>query len=322
MEQGVPLKKQVAGRFRGALIGVGIGNALAFPHAKNSRSYMQAMGDAIVKKYEAHRSGYFPKGQYSEETQLLLLACESYAEQGALDLDDVSLRIADLWRDNAVVGRSEALTAAARALVRHDDPPRDDIESGEGLTLAIAAGLWNHDEPERLVEETTALVGSVRSRPSVLAAACAIASATAFCLTHREVLLGELVDQVAAAAEAHDAEFADQLRELPRSLATPEPEALRRIHEWSARGPGSAAEDTLLVLYSFLRTPEDFSSVVRHVLRFGDRASLRGALAGGLSGAFVSASRLPADLVEGLLHVSHLKDLSGALYEAKSRSFG
>lgn len=319
MEQSVPLKKLVAGRFRGAVLGVGIGNALAFPHLKNSRSFIRAIGDKISTRYEKHRSGYFPMGQYSEETQLLLAACESYAEQGRLDLDDIAARLAVLWRENGVIGRSEVLTEAAKSLVRHERPPASQADTGEGLSLAIAAGLWNHDEPDRLPVESSGLVGVVRRRPAVLAAANAVAATTAFCLTHREMLLGDLVDATADAAEIHHRALAKELRDLPRYLATPEPEALKRIHD-ASQSVGDVGEDLLLVLYYFLRAPEDFVGVLRGVLRTGKRGTLRASLAGGLSGAFLSASRLPPDLVHGVVDSDYLSDSAEGFYAAKASS--
>ena len=99
------LRSRLKPRFRGTVLGAAVGDALGFPFEGASRSFVVAIGSEVITQYEKHRSGYFPEGQYSDDTQLSLATIEGIVEAGGVDGETLSSHYAVLWRENLIIGR-------------------------------------------------------------------------------------------------------------------------------------------------------------------------------------------------------------------------
>jgi ADP-ribosyl-[dinitrogen reductase] hydrolase len=96
----------------------------------------------------------YPKGQYTDDTQLSVATVESLVASGDLSLPHLARSIARLWKRQAVVGPGGACTHAAQTFLRTGDWTTCGAavgQAGNGTAMRTAVlGLFFLEEPERL----------------------------------------------------------------------------------------------------------------------------------------------------------------------------
>lgn len=326
MNERPSLKALLKPRFRGALLGGAIGDALGFPYEGSSRSYMQALGDKLVEGYEKHRSGYFPAGQFSDDTQMTLATVEAIVAAEDVDGAAIAAAFVPLWRENRVVGREDDCTEAIQRLM---DGTRDWSTAGEGgdgngaAMRAAPIGLWDYDRQDLIVNHVRICGGITHKHSRALAGAAAVAAAVAYNVTHREIILGDFLDAVGAAAGAFDDEFARCIQDVPRLLSIDRGQARDQISVMGREDdppdvregiPATPIPTVLMAITSFLRSPSDYLPTVHRCLLAGGDADTCASIAGSLSGAMIGAEGLPEHLVEELPGRDGIIRLADALH--------
>ena len=324
------LKLQLPGRFRGALLGAGVGNALGFPHEGSSRTFLVALGEEVIASFEKHRSGYHPPGQYSLDMQLLLGTVRALAAAGDLEPQKVVDQWLPLWRENRVLRRPPELEGPMRALMsRPTEWQNSANEPGkcgkDTLLCAVVSGLWNYNESDRLIEQALEIASITHEDPVVQGAHCALAAAVAYNLTHQDLILGEFLDVVAGAAEGVDVGLAEKIRGLPLLLTLNEDEAFERLialdgnsGSLSAVGVPSLVVPALLSsFYYFLRSPGNVMETLRGCLLVGGTVDTVAAIGGALGGALCGDESLSMHLVNGLLDGEVISRMGDRLYRLK-----
>ena len=310
------------------MLGAAVGDALGFPFEGASRSFVMAIGSDVITQYERHRSGYFPEGQYSDDTQLSLATIEGIVEAGGVDGATLASRYAALWRENVIIGRSEPCTEAVNRLL--DGMSWTESGLGRGRTdngaamRAAPIGLWDYDQPARLLEDIDVASRITHRDVRAIAGAAVVAAAVAYNLTHREVILGEFIDSVAATAAHFDPEFGRTLQNLPHYLSMGGDQALEVFAELAGENPltsdgvGPDVTPTVLVaLYYFLRSPASYLETVRNCLLAGGDVDTTAAIAGALSGSFNGLDAIPKSLQEGVLHRERMLRQADRLHAMK-----
>ncbi|MEM7264296.1 MAG: ADP-ribosylglycohydrolase family protein, partial [Planctomycetota bacterium] len=267
------------------------------------------------------------------ETQLLLAAVDQLIEGPGFDAEALARGVADLWRENRIIGRDPQTHRAIERLIGGADR----TESGGGeeslgngpLSRAIAYGLWFHDRPDQLVEATLESTRITHRDPVPGACSVAVAAAVAYCVTHREIVLGEFLDAMETATRSIDDSVADQVAGLPHLIARPEPSVLHELTELGhddtriPEGISSDARSTLLVsLYYFLRAPSDFTSTLQGCLLAGGDVDSTACVAGALAGAFNGEVGLDRGLVDRLVESDQITRLGKSLYVTRANSRG
>lgn len=325
------LKSLLRTRFHGTLLGGAIGDALGFPFEGSSRPFMMALGSDVMDSFEKHRSGYFPAGQFSDDTQMTLATIESILECRSVDGANLARHFVPLWRENTIIGRDETSSAAIHRLIDgvatwQASGEEVGVDSNAAATRAAPLGLWNYDRPDQLLEDVETASRITHQDPQATAAAAAVAAAVAYNVTHREVILGEFLDSVCEATAHFDEELARHIADLPRSLAMREAETLEQLSragaEHEPRGPQEgvpplAMPTVLVALFYFLRSPNDYSRTVRNALFSGGDVDTVASIAGALSGALLGAEALPKHLVDCVLHHDQIISLGDRFYGLK-----
>ncbi len=336
MKNSATLKEQLAGRFRGSIQGAAIGNALGFPHAGSSRTFMRALGAEVVDGFVRHRSGYFPEGQHGASVQLLASAAEAIVESGQISASAIIEHWVPLWRENRIVERLSDVDIAMSRWLRNGVSARGCAcgpgEEGSGAMLcSILVGLWDHDEPDRLLEDCEIMTGVTHEDTTVRAVSAALATIIAHNLTHHSVVLAEIIDEAAHAAGRIDQSVPSRIQEIPMLLATPERDAFEQLAD-SADGASDVGHSGvnnaalpifLVALHCWLRNPKEPMAVIQSCLQTGGCIDMTAAVGGALVGSSVGEGQFPARLLSGLVEGKEITVTANMLYERqRTRSRG
>ncbi|MEE8143018.1 MAG: ADP-ribosylglycohydrolase family protein [Planctomycetota bacterium] len=327
------LKSLLKTRFRGTLMGGAIGDALGFPFEGSSRSFMVAVGDEVTQRYEKHRSGYFPRGQYSDDTQMTLATVEAIVEAGGIEGESIAASFIPLWRENRIVGRGNACTEAVQRLMDGVADWRtsgaEEGRAGNGAAMRIAPlGLWDYDQQERLGGHVELVSRITHNDARAVAGAAAVAAAVAYNVTHREVILGDFLDFVSGVAQPFHEQMAKVIQDLPRLLSIPDQRALEMISTFGFPGAYRESHDgitpfvvstVMLALYYFLRSPTNYEMTVRNCLLAGGDVDTTAGIAGSISGALNGIDALPKKLVEGMQSRDRILELADRFYNRKEQ---
>lgn len=330
MSQRLSLKLQLPGKFRAALLGAGVGNALGFPYGGSSRTFLVALGGEVVESFAKHRSGYHPTGQYSLDMQLLLGTLRALVSVGGIEGQKVVDEWLPLWRENRVLRRPPELESRMRVLMSKPNSWQNNANEpgvcgNDTILCAVASGLWNYDQPDRLVDQALEIASITHEDPSVRSAHCALAAAIAYNLTHQDLILGEFIDCVAGTAGEIDSALGEQIRSLPLLLTLNEDEAFDRLlslsgglaSQPSVGIPALATPSLLSSFYYFLRSPGDVMETLHGCLLVGGAVETVASIGGALGGALQGDEGLSTSLVNGLLDGEMISRTGDRIYRLK-----
>ncbi len=328
MKSSTTLKDQLPARFRGTMLGAAIGSALGFPHSGSSRTFMRALGSEVIEGYVRHRNGYFPVGQHGAGVQLMTLAAEAIATVGSVQPQSIVDHWIPLWRENRIIERLPDVDVAMSRWLRRGRDARGcacgpgEVGSGS-LVTSVLIGLWDHDDPTSLVDDCERLIGVTHEDQEVRAVSSALASVISHNLTHKDVVLGDVIDGATAAAARIDMAVADRIQEIPMLLASSELVAFDQLassSDESSNADHSGIENRalpifLVALHSWLRNPVEPMLVIGSCLSAGGAVEMTAAVGGALAGSCSGEHRFPAVLKEGLLEGEEISAAADLLYQ-------
>jgi ADP-ribosyl-[dinitrogen reductase] hydrolase len=311
-------------RFLGCLLGCAVGDALGAPfegyweHQLPGRKALLA-GFAEVEGY--------PRGQYTDDTQLTLATVESIVRRRDLSPADIARSIASLWKNDSVVGPGGSCTFAAKAFLRTRDwttcgAPVGQAGNGTAMRTAVL-GLWFLRDPERLPAAVADVSRITHQDPRSVAGGIAIARAAQLLANDDVVDEGSFCDSIAEAIRPYEATFADLIQSLPARLGEVRETALHAI-AWA----GSAKQEfsrpiitpfvvptVLAALWVVLQHQTSWSGAVSGAIHLGGDVDTLGAIVGALSGVRLGAPAIPDHLASGVLEAERIKILASRYYE-------
>jgi ADP-ribosylglycohydrolase len=305
-------------RFVGCILGQAVGDALGFPVEGYGPGRTSAAVTPFPDHFTPHPYGLFPRGQYTDDTQMMRAILASLVEEGRVDPKDIAARFVPLWGDGEIVGRGRATTEAIQRLMagvpwRESGTPAPRAGNGSAMRTA-PLGLWLYDDPAALAQAAADVSRITHADPRCLAGAVAISAAVAYVVSHDAIEGDPFIAFVASLARPYHAEFAALIEHLPRWLEGDEPTAMREIRraglppgeEPTWPGVSAFVVPTVLVcLYAFVRTPADYREAVRFVIAQGGDVDTTGAITGAISGAFNGFEALPDSLARAVTDQGH-----------------
>lgn len=298
-------------RYRGALIGLAIGDAMGRPVAGAEPSEINRRF-GTVKGYITKpipRWG-LPAGQIGDETQLALVTAAAVAATGRLDPAELSHRLM-AWLP---VARSpEADTRQAVRHLRNGQPWLHSGIDSPGSTPAVRSvvvGLLHPADLDALRQAAALATVPTHADPTAVAGAVAMAAAVAH-LVRLDVGgfgPGDMVKTITQALDAVNdpAVRADSARVIDRVHL-----GLERAGLDAAPRPelGGSILDTLpAALWSFAVHAEDPIQAIQAAVNRGGPSDTVAALTGALVGAYHGAEALPPAWVD---HLEYLDGLAG-----------
>ena len=286
-------------RYRGLLLGLALGDALAAPLQHRRPGTFTAVADLLGGgPYD------LPRGAWTDDTALALVTAESLLECRGFEAKDLVERAQRWQRDGylSATGQCLGISAATAKALAHaqwsgnpyagsHDPARADKEP---LVRAGVVAAWGAPDPEQAIQ-----LAAEAARPTHQAAVTLDA-----CRYFAALIVGAL--QGASRAELLAPDYTPvpglwQRQPLKPEVAAAAAGRWRELGEGEA-GPvadGSAADSLNLTLWALARGRSYRDTVLAAVNR-GLDADTHGALAGQLAGALYGAPALPAAWVSGL----------------------
>ncbi|MDY7232359.1 ADP-ribosylglycohydrolase family protein [Hyalangium rubrum] len=315
-------------RFHAAFLGLAIGDALGFPLRGIPPASLTRLTH-LADDFAPRPRGKFAKGQFSDDTQLLLAASESVIREGKVDGRSAAAHFAWLWQEGVILqpprGLSEALQRLAGGKPWMSAGAPLGLKCPSVLSRAMVVGLFENGSA-RLPHDAGVLAIITHKDPVCAAAAAAFAQAVALGMEEEPLTSADFCERLALAAAVHDKGLAEELRHLPRLLTWDKGralDALRKIGVPRAelQGvdglPAHVVPVLLTSLYAVLKVPHDFREALALVLRCGGEVDVAAAVTGGLLGAHLGTRALPPRLRKQVLYLENLVDTADRLFQAR-----
>jgi ADP-ribosyl-[dinitrogen reductase] hydrolase len=289
-------------RYRGLVLGLVLGDALAAPAQHRRPGTFTPLGDLLGGgPYE------LPRGAWSDDATVALLLAESLSERDGFEPQDFIGRLVRWQREGyrSATGQCVGISAAtARAIAQAQwsgkpfagshDPLKADKEPLPRAAIAAAFAL---SDPAAAIELAAEVARPTHQAPLALDACRYVAALAVGALqgASREQLTRPMFAPVAGLW---------QRRPLRREIAEV------AAGSWRAPGfapvaDGSAAEALALALWALARGTQ-YRDTVLGAVNLGLDADVNGALVGSLAGALYGAGGLPPQWKGALTHARQL----------------
>jgi ADP-ribosylglycohydrolase len=306
-------------RALGCVLGGAVGDALGAPF-EGLWSRCVPAAPALLAGFAEYEG--FPRGQYTDDTQLTVATLRSVVRLGRLGPGDVARSIARLWRSQAVVGPGGACTAAADRLLAggHWSECGAPVgQAGNGTAMRTAAlGLYFLPRPGDLPGAVAEVSRITHQDPRSIAGGVAVASAARLLAAQPGVEAEPPCRAVAADMRPFHPEFAELVAGLPARLAEGAAAALEYV-AWSG-GDAREFEEVIITpyvvptvlaaLWAVMRFPASWPEAVAAAIGLGGDVDTLGAIVGGLMGARLGLGSVPDHLVRGVLDAGRLRELA------------
>ena len=277
---------------QGAIVGAAIGDALGMPTECVSRDRFQSMyGGTVRNFYRAHAGhacDHLRAGQYTDDTQQVILLSETLIEHGGFNIDEFGVKIGK-WGHYCInkkgydrwAGRT-SLSAASKLMQGYSAQESGSLTTLScGSTMRVAPiGVFYRDIDNviRMANQSSMVTHNSEISKS---AAASIAAMVNFAM-YREINPRDAIKEVLKIMK--NTLFSQVLQEVIE-VADFEPDDAARI-----LGTGSSAKCTGgYALYCYLHSYDDFEQTIVNAANvdFGDSDSIA-CIAGALSGAYNS----------------------------------
>jgi ADP-ribosyl-[dinitrogen reductase] hydrolase len=311
--------RHLSDRVLGCVLGGAVGDALGAPfEGLWARSIPEA--SALMAGFAEYEG--FPRGQYTDDTQLTVAALQSVVRRRRIDPADIARSISRLWRSQAVVGPGGACTAAADRLLAggHWSECGAEVgQAGNGTAMRTAAlGLLFVRRHSELPTPIAHVSRITHQDPRSIAGGVAVASAARILCERPEVEADALCCAVAEDMRSFDPAFAGLVAELPMHLRGNPTAALEYV-AWSGAEMQEFEEviitpyvvpTVLAAFWAVNRCPTSWPDAVAAVIGLGGDVDTLGAIVGGLMGARLGLDSIPDHLVREVLGTRRLRKLA------------
>lgn len=326
----MPLRlAELQDRYRAAVLGFAIGDALGFP-LRGLPPAALARQPFLGEDFASRPRGGFPKGQFSDDTQMLLAVADAVAREQKVDGRAAAQHLMWLWQEGTILQPQPSTTQAAEALLAGTPWMSAGAPLGvcdaSSLSRGVVVGLWSEPSPPRLAHDAQVLTVVTHKDPLCTAAVAAFARAIQLSLDGEPLPLQAYCDQLSQAAAPASPALADELYFLPRAFAW-EPEralaALRRVgvppsqYDFDNGLPSHVTPVLLTALYVALKCPGDFRQALGLVLRCGGEVDVAAGVVGAILGAQSGTEAMPARLRKNVMYAEHLVEAADQLFDAR-----
>jgi len=303
-------------RSQGCIVGTAIGDALGMPveflsEVEIKKHYRRV--ERFEKPLSSHPSSHLKMGQWTDDTQLLLLVAQTLLDNKGFEIYDFALKLADWGKrceEDKTYNRYAELTnvKASRELRRGLDPHSTGYRNPNpgSVVRSIPIGIWYYRDIDAVVKY--AKDSSIPTHNSTEAKDSCVAVALTC-----SYLMNGLAPEEAIRSALQYVSMKKLKKKLHQVIAMQddEPEKVK-----SVIGIGTKASEVLaFAFYAFLRAKEDFSSSVLTAVNVLGNTDTTAAIAGALSGTYNGLGRIPEKFTRQLEQFDLLSNMGTKLIE-------
>jgi len=326
----MPLKLvELQDRFRAAVLGFAIGDALGFPF-RGLPPPALARQPFLGEDFAARPRGGFAKGQFSDDTQMLMAVADSVTKERKVDGRSAAQHLSWLWQEGTILhpqpGTNEAMEAILHGTPWMSAGAPLGVRDPGCLSRGVVLGLWSDPSPPKLAHQAQVLTVMTHKDPACAAAVAAVARAIQLGLEGTLLSPQHFCDELSQVAAVCDQELADELHYLPRVLAWDQERAtsaLRKVgvpvsqHDLEQGLPALVTPVLLTAIYAALKLPSDLRGALALVLRCGGEVDVAAGVVGAVLGASLGTEAIPARLRKHVLYAEALVETADRLFDAK-----
>lgn len=317
-------------RFRATVLGFAVGDALGFP-LRGFPPLSAGQATSLADDFAPRPRGGFAKGQFSDDTQVLLAVAESVARERRIDGRATAEELAALWQEGVILQPPHTATASVQAFLAGAPwmaagaPPG--VVDPSCLSRGLVVGLWSEVDPVRVAHGAHVVTVCTHKDPLCAAAAAAVARALQLALSDEVLAPTDACRALSEVAATAHAGLADELYFLPRVLSWAPERALAALRcvgvAPASLQPGTGLPPHVIPvllssLYVALRAGERYRDAVALVLRCGGEVDVAAGLTGALVAARLGTEAIPARLRKNVLYGDALVAAADRLFEART----
>jgi poly(ADP-ribose) glycohydrolase ARH3 len=312
-------------RFRGALLGTAVGDALGAPFEGWDHIHPDAL-ERVGRSVDPLR--------WTDDTHMTLSTAESLIAAGGFDGADMADRFVRAFEQEPWRGYGAGpprIFAAIRAGAPWDQPAKEAFGGtgsfGNGAAMRIApAGLLRYGDLRSAVDLARQCAAITHTHEIGLQGAALQAAAVAWLVSAqpttgwtRGPTLGQsspglsLIGDLGRFATAPTFEL--KLRSIAEAASDTTPQQAAML-----LGNGIAADDAVpAALWAFLRHPRSYPDAIRAAILMGGDTDTIAAMTGALSGTFLGADAIPVSWVQRVEQAERIIHLADRLHDAAVR---
>lgn len=316
-------------RFRAAVLGFAIGDALGFPlRGLPAPALMRQQPSA--DDFASRPRGGFPRGQFSDDTQMMMAVADSVVREKRIDGRTAAQHLSWLWQEGTVLQPPPSATQAAESLLAGTPWMSAGAPLGvcdpSSLSRGVVVGLSSEPTPTRLAHDAQVLTVMTHKDPLCSAAVAAFACAIQLGLSGENMSAEDFCGHVSKAASTHSTALADEIFYLPSTLSWgPEKamQALRRVgvppshYDFELGVPAHVTPVLLTALYCFLKAPTDFRQAAQMALRSGGEVDVTVGITAAVAGAHLGTEAIPQRLRRNVMYAEALIEVADKLFDVK-----
>ncbi|NLM18253.1 MAG: hypothetical protein GX221_11100 [Candidatus Riflebacteria bacterium] len=304
-------------KFQASMLAFAIGDALAAPIEGYEPSVVENYVPLTeyIKAKASHPLHHLEAGQYSDETQMMLLMARSLTERGIFDVEDLLTKFSDWYYSQRK--RSEwrfpgdSLYQACKQIANGADSALSGMNSAgvapvmRTLPLILVYGR----QPEVLgnyVRRSCALTHLDRRVGTV---SMMLASVIEAGLSGAEFKPAVIMASVLEASKDTFAETDKKIKQIKAALASSHEDAAKDI-----RNTGYAIDSFTAALYWFLKGKGDFDATIVGAANGGGDCDAIAALAGAMYGSWFGMEKISSKWLSNLEGREEIKALANKLY--------
>ena len=282
----------------GCMLGVAIGDALGMPVEGWPAEAIRRRYGVLSDLQPSPRRG-LRAGQFTDDTQMMLMHAESIVATSRIDGDDLARRFVAWLRSGAVRGIGGSTLRSIRRLGGgvhwRMSGETGEFAAGNGVAMRIApVGLFDCRRFDRLRKDVQTAGAITHRNPEALAGGLAVAYAVA-CLANGSAQPAELIEETGTFVG--ECEVSRNLQRAHNLLQsdTPAADALAALGT-----SGYVVHTVASAFYCFVSTPDNFKQSVINAVMGGRDTDTTAAVTGALSGAHNGWQGIPSRWLEGV----------------------
>ncbi|MEW6709357.1 MAG: ADP-ribosylglycohydrolase family protein [Candidatus Riflebacteria bacterium] len=304
-------------KFQASLLGYAIGDALAAPIEDVFRTPEDGVAaiNFYVKAFPSHPVSHLSPGQYSDETQAMLLLAESLVECGIFSVDDLTKRLVDWFHSQKK--RSEwrfpgnTLIKSCRKLAT-GTPWNQAGHLSAGINAScrtVPYALAFYKSPVLLKDAIEKSARMTHTDNRVIGVALGMATVIGMGLENSEFAPDYILNRVIEKSQTFAPEMNKKMQQVKESLRLEPVAAINNLGNG-----GFCLESFSTALYWFLKCNGKFDDLIIGAANSGGDCDAIAAMAGAMYGAWFGLGSIPERWLGQLEDAQKIKQLGCNLY--------